>query len=53
MDMTIIHRRIESDIERRILSGEWRPGHRLPTESELMAVYGCARMTAGWRRGVW
>lgn len=46
MDMTVIHRRIESDIERRILSGEWRPGHRLPTESELMAEYGCARMTA-------
>lgn len=45
MDM-VIHRRIESDIERRILSGEWRPGHRLPTESELMAEYGCARMTA-------
>lgn len=46
MDMTAIHRRIEGDIERRILSGEWRPGHRLPTESELMAEYGCARMTA-------
>ena len=42
----VIHRRIESDIERRILSGEWRPGRRLPTESELMAEYGCARMTA-------
>lgn len=42
----VIHRRIESDLERRILSGEWRPGHRLPTESELMAEYGCARMTA-------
>lgn len=46
MDTTVIHRRIEGDIERRILSGEWRPGFRLPTESELMAEYGCARMTA-------
>ena len=46
MDVTAIHRRIESDIERRILSGDWRPGFRLPTESELMAEYGCARMTA-------
>jgi GntR family histidine utilization transcriptional repressor len=46
MDTTVIHRRIEGDIERRILSGEWRPGHRLPTESDLMAEYGCARMTA-------
>jgi GntR family histidine utilization transcriptional repressor len=42
----VIHRRIESDLERRIVSGEWRPGHRLPTESALMAEYGCARMTA-------
>lgn len=46
MDTTAIHRRIESDIERRILSGDWRPGFRLPTETELMADYSCARMTA-------
>jgi GntR family histidine utilization transcriptional repressor len=46
MDTTALHRRIEGDIERRILSGEWRPGLRLPTENELMAEYGCARMTA-------
>ena len=46
MNTTVLHRRIEGDIERRILSGEWRPGRRLPTESELMAEYGCARMTA-------
>ncbi|MGV9010936.1 UTRA domain-containing protein [Brevundimonas sp.] len=46
MDTTAIHRRIESDIAQRILSGEWKPGHRLPTEGELMVQYGCARMTA-------
>ena len=46
MDTTAIHRRIEGDIARRILSGDWKPGHRLPTEIELMAQYGCARMTA-------
>ena len=45
MDTTVIHRRIEGEIERRILSGEWRPGHRLPTESDLVAEYACARMT--------
>jgi GntR family histidine utilization transcriptional repressor len=45
MDTTVIHRRIEGDIERRILSGEWRPGRRLPTESDLVTEYGCARMT--------
>lgn len=46
MDILAIHRRIEGDIARRILSGDWKPGHRLPTEGELMARYGCARMTA-------
>jgi GntR family histidine utilization transcriptional repressor len=40
-----IHRRIRADIEQRILSGAWGPGHRLPFEHELMAQYGCARMT--------
>ncbi|MBO9713444.1 histidine utilization repressor [Sphingomonas sp.] len=40
-----LHSLIRRDIERRILSGEWRPGHRIPYEHELMAQYGCARMT--------
>ncbi len=40
-----LHRRIVSAIERRIASGDWRPGHRIPTESELMVEYDCARMT--------
>lgn len=40
-----LHRRIAGDIERRIASGEWRPGFRIPTEADLMAEYGCARMT--------
>jgi GntR family histidine utilization transcriptional repressor len=40
-----LHRRIRADIEHRILSGEWRPGDRIPFEHELMAQYGCARMT--------
>jgi len=41
----ILHRRIRADIEERIMSGEWPPGHRIPFEHELMAQYGCARMT--------
>lgn len=45
MDAEPLHRRIERDIERRIASGEWRPGFRIPTEAELTAEYGCARMT--------
>lgn len=36
---------IRRTIEARILSGEWEPGHRIPSEVELMAQYGCARMT--------
>lgn len=45
MDAEPLHRRIERDIERRIASGEWRPGFRIPTEIELTAEYDCARMT--------
>jgi GntR family transcriptional regulator, histidine utilization repressor len=37
--------RIRSDLEARILSGEWKPGHPIPAEHALMATYGCARMT--------
>lgn len=40
-----LHQRIRSEIEARIRSGEWAPGHRAPTEAELMAQYGCSRMT--------
>jgi GntR family histidine utilization transcriptional repressor len=40
-----LNRRIRADIEAKILSGEWGPGHRIPYEHELMAQYGCARMT--------
>lgn len=40
-----LYQRIRTDIESRIVSGEWGPGHRIPFEHELMAEYGCARMT--------
>lgn len=40
-----LHQRIRSDIEARIRSGEWEPGHRAPTEAELMTQYACSRMT--------
>ncbi len=45
MDQEPLHRRIAGDIERRIASGEWGPGFRIPTEAALMTEYGCARMT--------
>lgn len=40
-----LYQRIKRDLEGRILSGEWAPGHRLPNELDLMRQYGCARMT--------
>lgn len=43
--MIPLHQRIRAEIEAKILSGEWQPGDRIPVEHELMAQYGCARMT--------
>ncbi len=40
-----LHERILKDVEGRILSGEWPPGHRIPFEHELTLQYGCSRMT--------
>jgi len=40
-----LHERIRQEIEGRIMAGDLRPGERLPSELELMAHYGCARMT--------
>jgi GntR family histidine utilization transcriptional repressor len=40
-----LYQRIRSDLEGRIMSGEWPPGYRLPFEHELMDTYSCARMT--------
>ncbi len=40
-----LHQRILNDIEGRIMSGEWQPGHRLPFEVDMAAAYSCSRMT--------
>lgn len=40
-----IYSEIQRDVEKEILSGAWPPGTRIPSESELVARYGCARMT--------
>ena len=40
-----LHQRILADVEQRIVSGTWPPGHRIPSELELTAEYGCSRMT--------
>jgi GntR family transcriptional regulator, histidine utilization repressor len=44
-DKPTLYRQIRRDIEHRILTGEWPPGHRIPFEHQLMARYGCSRMT--------
>ncbi|WP_137044137.1 histidine utilization repressor [Pseudolabrys sp. FHR47] len=36
---------IRRSLEQSILSGDWPPGHRVPSEQELVARYGCSRMT--------
>jgi len=43
--MSTLDTRIRADLEGKVRSGEWPPGARIPTEHELMAHYGCARMT--------
>ncbi|WP_411196868.1 GntR family transcriptional regulator, partial [Rhizobium sp.] len=40
-----LHQRILSEIEGRIVSGEWPPGHRIPFEVDLATQYDCSRMT--------
>jgi histidine utilization repressor len=40
-----LYQRILAELEGRILSGEWPPGHRVPFERELAEHYQCARMT--------
>jgi GntR family histidine utilization transcriptional repressor len=40
-----LHQRILGDIEGRIVSGEWPPGHRIPFELALAEHYSCSRMT--------
>ena len=40
-----LHQRIRSEIEDLIRSGAWAPGRKVPSEAELMAQFGCSRMT--------
>ncbi|MCP8937099.1 histidine utilization repressor [Alsobacter sp. SYSU M60028] len=40
-----LHQSILGEIEDKILSGAWPPGHRIPSEHELTAHYGVSRMT--------
>lgn len=40
-----LHQQILVDLERRIVSGDWPPGHRLPFEVDLAKSYNVSRMT--------
>lgn len=40
-----LHQRILTDIEKRIMSGDWPPGFRLPFEIQLAQSYDVSRMT--------
>jgi GntR family transcriptional regulator, histidine utilization repressor len=40
-----LHQRIVDELEQHILSGKWPPGHRIPSEAELVSRYDCSRMT--------
>ncbi|MBO0662288.1 histidine utilization repressor [Jiella sp. MQZ9-1] len=40
-----LHQTILADLERKIVSGEWPPGHKLPFEVELARSYEVSRMT--------
>lgn len=42
---TSLDGRIRSDMEGKILSGDWPPGYRIPIEHELALQYQCSRMT--------
>jgi GntR family transcriptional regulator len=40
-----VHRSIRDDLRLRLSTGEWSAGQRLPSETDLAARYGVARMT--------
>jgi GntR family transcriptional regulator, histidine utilization repressor len=40
-----LHQTILTELQERIVSGEWPPGFRLPFEVDLAEHYGCSRMT--------
>lgn len=39
------YERVKHYIVDRVMSGEWPPGHRVPTEQELVSILGVSRMT--------
>jgi GntR family transcriptional regulator, histidine utilization repressor len=40
-----LYERIKTAIRRKVLSGEWKPGHKIPSENDLVKTLGASRMT--------
>ncbi len=40
-----LHERILTEVRENILRGAWRPGHRIPFETDMAGQYGVSRMT--------
>ena len=40
-----LHEQIKTHVMQRMLDGTWAPGHRLPSEHEMVAQFGVSRMT--------
>ena len=40
-----LYAQVKEHIARRIQDGTWAPGHRLPSEHDLVAQFGISRMT--------
>ncbi|WP_421853458.1 histidine utilization repressor [Oricola sp.] len=40
-----LHETILTDVQKKIVSGEWPPGYRIPFETDMAKHYGCSRMT--------
>lgn len=45
MEPTALYQQVEDYIVRHIQDGTWPPGHRLPSEHELVSRFGMSRMT--------
>ncbi|MDB5489568.1 MAG: transcriptional regulator, histidine utilization repressor, GntR family, partial [Reyranella sp.] len=45
MEPAALYQQVEDYIVRHIQDGSWPPGHRLPSEHELVSQFGMSRMT--------
>jgi GntR family transcriptional regulator len=41
----VLYQQLKESLLRKIISDEWRPGSRIPSEAEICEIYGVSRMT--------